>query len=310
MAVGAVDPYGNTDLTFNGPVKVGLASGSAGSLGGTLTQTAVDGVATFDDLTDTTSGSITLTGTSGTLTTGNSGNNTVPIDPAAVDHFTVTTSFATPDVAGTAGTVTVAAYDQYGNLENSDTSPYLGTVDPVSSDGQTTGLPASYTFTAGDAGTHLFSGVALDTAGSQSITATDSVTSTITGTSPDVEVIPAAASQMLIISGPLTLAAGSRGPVLLQFEDAYGNAGATSTVAQTIGLATTSTAGAFYASSSGGNPTTSISVPAGHSSATFYYADTKAGTPTVTASALGSAPTQQETINPATASQVVITSAR
>ena len=148
MAVGAVDPYGNVDPTFNGPVTVGLASGSAGSLGGTLTQTAVNGVATFDDLTDTTSGSITLTGTSGTLTTGSSGNNTVPIDPAAVDHFTVTTTFATPDVAGTAGTVTVAAYDQYGNLENSGTNPYEGTVDLVSSDGQTTGLPATYAFTA------------------------------------------------------------------------------------------------------------------------------------------------------------------
>ena len=59
---------------------------------------------------------------------------------------------------------------------------------------------------------------------------------------------------MLIISGPLTLAAGNRGPVLLQFEDAYGNAGATSTVAQTIDLGTTSSAGAFYASSSGGTP--------------------------------------------------------
>ena len=309
VAVGAVDPYGNVDQTFNGSVTVGLASGSAGSLGGTLTQTAVDGVATFDDLTDTTSGSITLTGTSGTLTTGSSGNNTVPIDPAGTDHLTVTTSFATPDVAGTAGTVTVAAYDQYGNLENSGPNQYLGTVDLASSDGQTTGLPATYTFTAADAGSHTFTNVALATAGSQSITATDSADNTLTGTSPEVQVIPAAASQMLIAGGPLTLAAGNRGAVLVQFEDAYGNAGATTSSAQTIDLATTSTAGAFYVSSSGGSPTTSISVPAGHSSATFYYADTRAGTPTVTASALGSTPTQQETINPAAASQVAIASA-
>ena len=155
----------------------------------------------------------------------------------------------------------------------------------VSTDGQVAGLPASYTFTTGDGGTHTFTNVALDTAGSQSITATDSADSAVTGTSPEVEVIPAAASQMLIVSGPLTLAAGSRGPVLLQFEDAYGNAGATSPVAQTIDLATTSSAGAFYAVLSGGTATTSISVPAGHSSATFYYADTLVGTPTVTASA-------------------------
>ena len=309
VAVGAVDPYGNVDPTFNGNITVGLASGSNGSLGGTLTQTAVAGVATFDDLTDITSGSITLTGTSGTLTTGSSGGATVPINSATVDHFTVTTTFATPDVAGTAGTVTVAAYDAYGNLESSGPNQYEGTVDLVSSDGQTAGLPATYTFTAADAGSHTFDGVVLATAGSQTITATDSATSTLTGTSPDVQVIPAAASQVLIINGPLTLAAGTRGPVLLQFEDAYGNAGATLTTAQTIDLATTSSAGAFYASSSGGTSTTSISVPAGHSSAAFYYADTLPGNPTVTVSAPGSAPTQQETINPAPASQVVITSA-
>ena len=234
----------------------------------------------------------------------------MPIDSAAVDHFTVTTTFATPDVAGTAGTVTVAAYDAYGNLESSGPNQYEGTVDLVSSDGQTTGLPATYAFTALEAGSHTFTNVALATAGSQTITATDSATSTLTGTSPEVEVIPAAASQMLIVSGPLTLAAGNRGAVLVQFEDAYGNAAATSPIAQTIDLGTTSSAGTFYASSSGGSPTTSISVPAGRSSATFYYADTRAGTPTVTASAFGSAPTQQETINPAAASQVVITSAR
>ena len=95
----------------------------------------------------------------------------------------MTTSFASPDVAGTPGTVTVTANDPYGNPAGSGPDQYEGTVDLSSSDGQVTGLPSSYAFTAADAGSHTFADVILETAGSQTITATDSVTSTITGTS-------------------------------------------------------------------------------------------------------------------------------
>ena len=42
-------------------------------------------------------------------------------------------------------------------------------------------LPANYTFVGGDTGFHTFS-VTLETAGSQSITATDTATTSITGT--------------------------------------------------------------------------------------------------------------------------------
>ena len=89
---------------------------------------------------------------------------------------------------------------------------------------------------------------------------------------------------MAITSSPLTLTAGSRGQVVVQFEDAYGNLGATSTSDQTIGLGTTSSAGAFYAGATGGNPITSVPITAGLNSATFYYSDTQAGGPTVTVS--------------------------
>ena len=126
-------------------------------------------------------------------------------------------------------------------------------MDLSGTDGQTTGLPANYTFTAGDAGSHTFSDVVLETAGSQTITATDSATSTITGTAT-VNVVPAAASQVVITSAPLNFVAGDPAPITVQFEDAYGNLGATSTDDQTIGLGTTSAAGAFYATSSGGAP--------------------------------------------------------
>ena len=128
--------------------------------------------------------------------------------PAAL--FVVTTSFANPDVAGTAGSVTVTAEDPYGNV-----AQYLGTVDLTSTDGQIAGLPATYTFTAGDAGVHTFTNVILKTAGAQTITATDSVTSTITGTSPTIHVSAAHAVSLAIVKRRPAVsrpAAGSRWP--------------------------------------------------------------------------------------------------
>ena len=72
---------------------------------------------------------------------------------------------------------------------------YTGTVALSSRDGHAV-LPADYTFTAADAGTHRFS-VILETAGTQSITATDTATSSITGSETNI-VVKAAAAETLI----------------------------------------------------------------------------------------------------------------
>ena len=56
---------------------------------------------------------------------------------------------------------------------------YTGTVSLVSSDPLAV-LPSGYTFTAADAGSHGFA-VELDTAGTQSITATDTANTNLTG---------------------------------------------------------------------------------------------------------------------------------
>jgi hypothetical protein len=77
--------------------------------------------------------------------------------------------------AGTAGQFTVTARDQYGNVATG----YTGTVKFTSSDPKAA-LPANYAFTSTDAGRHTFSAT-LNTLGTQSITVTDSITATITG---------------------------------------------------------------------------------------------------------------------------------
>ncbi len=149
-------------------------------------------------------------------------------------------------------------------------------------------------------------GVAVDPAGDVFITDVyNNVVREFT-TAVTVTVTQAVANQVAIISDPLTLIAGVHGgPITVQLEDADGDP-ITSTVAQTIQLSTTSSAGAFY--DSAGNAITSVTIPAGQSTATFDYADIKAGTPTITAtdSALNSSSNQQETVDPAAASQLVI----
>ena len=109
LVADAYNPYGNLATSFNSPVTVSLASGSVGTLNGTLTVTAVNGVATFTGLSDDASGSISLTASAsanGTSVT-SPPTGSIVVSPAPANHFVVTTSFANPDVAGSVGTVTV-----------------------------------------------------------------------------------------------------------------------------------------------------------------------------------------------------------
>lgn len=170
--------------------------------------------------TDTQSGTPTLTASDAALNSSPTQLETV--NPAAVFTFTVTTSLASPDTAGTVGTVTVTAIDQYSNVVGSGPNQFEGAVEMSSTDSRQSGLPSNYTFTTADAGSHTFTDVILKTPGSQTITATDSGNSTITG-SVAVTVVPAAASQVVITSPALNLVAGNRGPVTVELEDGYDN---------------------------------------------------------------------------------------
>src|SRR5205814_5721018 len=65
-------------------------------------------------------------------------------------------------------------------------------------------ISANYTFVAADAGQHTFSAT-LNTAGSQSLTATDTVTNTITGSQTGITVNTAAASSMVVAGFPSSI---------------------------------------------------------------------------------------------------------
>jgi hypothetical protein len=91
---------------------------------------------------------------------------------AAAATSIIISDIPAPYVSGTSISITVTAKDPYGNIATG----YAGTVHFASSDSKAT-LPADYTFTPGDGGEKTFSPVILVTAGTQSISVTDSTLS-------------------------------------------------------------------------------------------------------------------------------------
>jgi hypothetical protein len=140
-------------------------------------------------------------------------------------HFAI--SVPTSTAAGTAFAFTVTAE----NPNNTTDTGYTGTVQFTSSDTQAV-LPASMALISG-IGT--FSAT-LKTAGSQTLAATDSVNSTLTGSSAAVAVTPLAATH-LAVTGPANVAAATPFAFTVTAEDPFGNA-ATS-YNGTVGFTTT-----------------------------------------------------------------------
>jgi len=113
-----------------------------------------------------------------------SGRLTVQVIPAAPASLSLTVPSAA--VANQPFNATVTLTDRFGNVATG----YLGTVYFTSSDllaMQLGKMPADYTFTAADAGTHTFS-VTLMSPPSQTITVADTVNASLSATSPPITV--------------------------------------------------------------------------------------------------------------------------
>ena len=144
--------------------------------------------------------SITATDTTSSSITGSESG--IAVQAAAAETLALT-GFATSDTAGTTGDMTITAYDAYGNVATG----YTGTVDLMSTDPHAA-LPSSETFTVAGAGKLSFA-VTLDTAGTQSITATDSASPSITGTESGIAVQAAAANTLVLTGFPTSDTAGA-----------------------------------------------------------------------------------------------------
>jgi hypothetical protein len=126
------------------------------------------------------------------------------------------------------------------------------------------------------------------------------------------EVVPADASHLVFVeeTGQTIAAGGCSAPLMVEARDAHGNA-APLTAGGTVALSSDS-AMTFFAEGDAtcATPLTSVAIAPGEARASFRFSDTEAGTPLVTAEVSGLTPASQaQTVEPAPASVLVITSA-
>jgi plastocyanin len=137
------------------------------------------------------------------------------VSPAAAQ---LVVSAASSVTAGSPFDVTVTAVDANGNT----VTGYTGTVGFSSTDSSAV-LPAHYTFTSSDQGTHMFSGgVTLVTPGSQTLTVQDAANASITGSATIS--VNAVSVAHLSLTAPANATAGSAFNVTVTAVDSNGNA--------------------------------------------------------------------------------------
>ncbi len=213
ITVTALAANNQTVTGYTGTVQL-TSSDPAAGLPTAYTFTSADAGSHTFSITLKTAGSQTITATdtsSGSIT----GSATVTVSAAAVSGFQVT-GFPSPATAGVAGTFTVTAVDSYGNPLTS----YSGTVHFTSSDPKAI-LPANASITAGKG---TFSAT-FETAGTESLTVTDTSHTTMTGTLTGILVNPGAATHLAFLHQPTTSPAGSAiSPAVTVVElDAFNN---------------------------------------------------------------------------------------
>ncbi|MGI8856212.1 MAG: IPT/TIG domain-containing protein [Thermomicrobiales bacterium] len=174
------NPVPHVSVTFTPP-----PFGPSGTFTGSATVTTNDnGLAISPIVTaNTVAGSYTVSATTaGVATSATFYLVNIPGPAASL----ALSGFPSSTVAGVPHPFTVTARDSGGNTATS----YTGTVS-FSTTNTTATLPADYTFIAGDQGVHTFSASLLNVGTGRGITATDTVTSSITGSQSGIAVTPA-----------------------------------------------------------------------------------------------------------------------
>lgn len=173
FAVSMLDAYGNVATSYRGTLKF-TSTDTQAVLPAAYTFTASDaGIHTFS-MTFKSSGGQGLTVMDAVNPLLTSIQRDIPITPAAMAGF----SLRAPSnvTAGVAFAVTVQAVDAYGNI----VTGYTGKVHFSGASGGGNLLPADYTFTAADAGSHQFA-ITFTSTGTQTIGVQDTVNGTFKG---------------------------------------------------------------------------------------------------------------------------------
>ncbi len=235
VKVAVQDALGNTVTSFSGTITVTLGVNQAGgTLGGHTTVTAVNGVATFTDLSiDKVGTGYTLQATGAGLTTA-SGSFDITPGPATQLAFTVQPN-ATAAGAPITPAVQVTARDASGNTA----TQFTGNITVALGVNQTGAILAGVPTHAAVAGVASFPGLSVNKAGTYTLTATSGTIPVATSASFN---ITAAAPGQLVLTTPPSATARSGVPFAqqpaVQVQDANGNPVATQGVGVTVTIAT------------------------------------------------------------------------
>lgn len=216
LTVQAIDTYGNVATSFNGPITLQLSNRQTGVLGGTLTENAANGTATFSSIDLGVVGpSYTIQATSVGLKTANT--TPVKVTVGAPAKLAVESGPPASMIAGTQFGLTIYVEDAYGNLETSYSGPVSVS---LSSGGTLAGSPLTVTAVGGVAS---FYPLDTDDAGTGvTILATDPGLSPAT-TAP-FTVTPLPATQLAVTTEPpSSVAPGSGFTIVVSAEDQFGN---------------------------------------------------------------------------------------
>jgi hypothetical protein len=317
VVVKAEDALGNV-ASYNGPVTLTLGGNTTGAaLGGTtaVTVNAVNGVATFADLTLLKAGvyflqaSSVLGSVSSALSSAQSSSFTVT--PAAATQFVFTTQPPASVVTGTSigggGGVVVAAEDNFGNVVTSFTGPVT-----IALGDNPNGATLSGTLTVSAVGgVAMFTGLSLNRdASNYTLTASTTVTGVSAAFSSTFAVTPVLAFSS---QPPPVVVAGTPFSTVVEAQDAFGNVDtsfngavtltlggllgtttvtAVNGVATFTGLSKTSTSGSPFsltASSPGLTTITSGSFALNSGNATLLASTTSPSTSVAAGATLGTA---------------------
>jgi len=218
ITVTATDFAGATATGFRGTVGFTSTDLRSPALPGKYSFTATDrGSHTFAGVTLYSAGSRTITATD-TRTASITGRSApIAVSPASAQRFAV--SAPATATAGVAATAVVTVKDPYFNV----ITGYRGTVVITSSDPTPPVLPAGYTFTSSDKGTHAFAGVILRGAGTRTVTATDTRRASLTGTSAPIAVVAGAATRLRVVPAAPAINAGDRVGFTITALDTWNN---------------------------------------------------------------------------------------
>jgi hypothetical protein len=233
FTVTAQDQFNNTVIGYSGTVHF---TGSDGQAILPADTTLTNGTGSFS-ATLKTAGNQTISATDTVSSSIIGTSSPILVQAATATHFSV--SAPASATAGSSFSFTVTAQDQFNNTATG----YSGTVHFTSSAVKAV-LPANYTFTGADAGVHTFSAT-LRSAGSQSITATDTTNSGIFG-SQGIAISPAATDHLVLSQFPSKTTAGVAHNFRVTAQDLYGNT--TSAFADTVSFSSTDSQSALPAS--------------------------------------------------------------